>query len=69
MKRGKSCGAWKGCAYYAYTKFQSPDGKREMWICSNCSRLYKLDGWKPIETISTLGSTQGSGDSDPGVRA
>lgn len=59
MKRGRQCQAWKDCAYYAWTKFRSPSGDKEMWICSNCSRLYKLDGWKPVETISTSDSDRG----------
>ena len=49
------CGAWTECAYWAFSKYVSPDGKKEMWICANCARLYKLDGWTriPKETPCT----------------
>ena len=43
------CGAYKECAYWAWTEFKSLDSKETMWICTNCSRLYLLDGWTPIE--------------------
>jgi len=44
------CAAWSECAYWAWTQWQHPDNPaRKLWICSNCSKLYQLDGWKPVE--------------------
>lgn len=41
------CGAYKECAYWAFKEYISPDKKERKWLCSNCNRLYQLDGWTP----------------------
>ena len=51
------CEAYQECAYWARTKFKCPEngkphyptGKRELYLCDNCARIYRLDGWQPME--------------------
>lgn len=58
LKRyGKPCGAYKECAYYAWNAYDhleegawSRNYSRPIWLCDNCSRLYKLDGWVKVKS-------------------